>query len=117
MAGLIRTVIVNRHGQPIQASTAQRLFRGAARQVVISRGPRCAHRGCRVTAGQSQADHTTPHSHGGPTTLTNSGIACNRHNTARYQRGYTTRRDTLGWHTYRPDGTEIGFQPPDKPPD
>ena len=64
-------------------------------------------------ARSSHADHTQPHSHGGPTALANGGIACNRHNTARYQHGYTTRRTTHGWHTYRPDGTEIGFQPPD----
>jgi hypothetical protein len=116
VAGLVRTVIANRRGQPIQASTKQRLFRGASRQVVISQGPRCPHRGCRIRAATSHADHTQPHSHGGPTTLTNGGIACPRHNTARYQHGYTTRRDTHGWHTYRPDGTEIGFQPPNTHP-
>jgi hypothetical protein len=112
MAGHFRRLIVNADGQPIQSSSKQRLFRGPSREVVTTQHPRCTHRGCRARS-RLQADHIDPHSRGGPTALANGGIGCARHNTERYQRGYTTRRDAHGWHTYRPDGTEIGNEPPD----
>lgn len=113
LAGHIRRLVVNAEGQVIEAGRLQRLFRGAARQVVMSQHPRCTHRGCRIRAGRCQADHLEPHSRGGPTSLDNAGIACPRHNRARYTRGYTARRDHHGWHTHRPDGTEVGNEPPD----
>jgi hypothetical protein len=116
MAGLVRRLIVNTDGVVIEATSEQRLFRGAQRKVVMSQHPRCTHRGCRVRAGRCQADHREPHSRGGPTSLENGAIGCRRHNVDRYRRGYTTRRDSRGWHTYRADGTEIGFEPPGDPP-
>lgn len=112
VAGTVRRLVVNADGRVVEQSSKQRLFRGAVREAVMLQHPRCTHRGCRVRAGRCQADHVEPHSRGGPTSLPNGGIACARHNTDRYRRGYTTRRDARGWHTYRPDGTEIGFQPP-----
>lgn len=112
IAGLIRRLVVDADGRTIEASSPQRLFRGAARQVVMSQHPWCTHRGCRLRAARCQADHVEPHSRGGPTAISNGSVACPRHNTERYRRGYTTRRDGSGWHTYRPDGTEIGFEPP-----
>jgi len=34
---------------------------------------------------------------------------CPRHNRWKQQRGFRTQRDPTGrWHTYRPDGSEIG---------
>lgn len=57
MAGHIRRLVVDEHGQVIQAGTLQRLFRGAARKVVMVQHPRCTHRGCRARAGRCQADH------------------------------------------------------------
>jgi len=40
-----------------------------------------------------------------PTTV----AACARHNRWKQQRGFRTQRDPTGrWHTYRPDGSEIG---------
>lgn len=113
IAGLVRRLVVNADGQTVEQSSKQRLFRGAAREAVMLQHPRCTHRGCRIRAGRCQADHIEPHSRGGPTSVTNGGIGCARHNNDRYRRGYTTRRDAGGWHTYRPDGTEIGLEPPE----
>jgi hypothetical protein len=45
--------------------------------------------------------------YGGPTSLENSGLLCERHPTQAHH-GFRVERDTTGrWHTYRPDGTEI----------
>lgn len=112
VAGAVRRLVVNAGGRVVEQSAKQRLFRGAVREAVMLQHPRCTHRGCRVRAARCQADHVEPHCRGGPTSLSNGGIGCARHNNDRWQRGYTTRRDLRGWHTYRPDGTEIGFEPP-----
>jgi Domain of unknown function (DUF222) len=109
MAGHVRRIVVNAAGQVIEQSPLQRLFRGPARDAVMLQSSRCTQPGCRIPVGRCQADHLHPSSKGGRTVTTNAGPACPRHNRARYERGFTTRRDADGtWHTYRPDGTEIG---------
>jgi hypothetical protein len=61
-----------------------------------------------VDQRRCQTDHTTSWATSGPTRPDNGGIACARHNRWK-QHGYRTWRDPNGhWHTYRPDGTEIG---------
>ncbi len=106
MAGYIRFQIVNTARQTIVQGRRQRLFTGATRQAVMQQFPRCTHPGCRAKR-HLQADHTVPYAHGGDTVTTNGGPGCGRHNRDRYTRGYTVTRTTTGWHTYRPDGTEI----------
>jgi hypothetical protein len=49
---------------------------------------------------------------GGPTSLDNSGLLCERHHT-KVHHGYRITRDPDGrWHTHRPDGTEIHLLQP-----
>ena len=106
MAGHIRFQIVNTVGQVVRQGRKQRLFTGTLREAVMQQSPRCTHPGCRAKR-KLQADHTIPYSHGGDTTTTNANPGCPRHNRDRYTRGYTVTRTPTGWHTYRPDGTEI----------
>ncbi len=69
---------------------------------------RCLWPGCEIPAGRCQIDHSTPWSADGPTAPSNGGVTCGHHNRFK-QRGFTTRRDANGqWHTYRPDGAEVG---------
>lgn len=107
MAGHIRILIVNPAGQVVRQSPRRRLFTGAVRAAVMQQSPRCTHPGCRARR-KLQADHLTPYSQGGQTLTTTGSPACPRHNNDRYRRGYTVTRDRAGWHTHRPDGTEIG---------
>ena len=69
----------------------------------------CLWPGCDHRTGRCQTDHTTPWAAGkGATSPNNGGPACARHNRWK-QHGFRTWRDPTGhWHTYRPDGTEIG---------
>ncbi len=54
------------------------------------------------------ADHTLDDAKGGTTDPANGNPRCRRHNQAKHC-GDTVQRDALGeFHTYRPDGTEIG---------
>ncbi|MEZ5295299.1 MAG: DUF222 domain-containing protein [Ilumatobacteraceae bacterium] len=106
--GYIRYVIVNDQGVPIQWGRKRRLFEGAARDAVRSMFPRCTHPGCRVRTKRTHTDHTLDYAKGGTTDPANGNPRCRRHNQAK-NHGYTVHRDALGeWHTYRPDGTEIG---------
>jgi hypothetical protein len=62
-----------------------------------------------MPASRCEADHVLPYSQAGPTSTRNGGPVCNHHNRWK-TRGYRTWRDPEGfWHTYRPDGTEIGW--------
>ncbi len=62
-----------------------RLFRGALRRALEIRDRRCTHPTCDVPAPRCQADHVTPWSHDGATTLANGQLQCAFHNRWRYQ--------------------------------
>ena len=50
-----------------------------------------------------------PHGRHGPTNVANGAPLCEHHNIWKNQ-GFRTWRDSHAlWHTYRPDGTEIGW--------
>jgi len=108
LEGFVRFVIHDDAGVPIHWGRERRLFTGASREAVISLSHRCTHPGCRVPAGRCQADHLVDWQHGGETRPDNGGPRCGRHNRLRND-GFAVERDRLGrWHTFRPDGTEIG---------
>lgn len=106
IAGWMRFQIVNTAGKVIRQGRRQRTFTGPTRDAVTQQSVRCPQPGCRVRRNL-QADHAIPYSAGGETTLENGQPACPRHNRDRYTRGYTVTRTVTGWHTFRPDGTEI----------
>ncbi len=106
--GWVRRRVVDAAGVTINLSRRSRLFTGAARQALRLTDCRCGWNGCTVAARNTQADHTVEWGSGGPSNQSNGGLQCPRHN--RYKNhGYTLRRDHHGtWHTYRPDGSEVG---------
>ena len=98
-------VVIDSAGNVIDYGRRRRLFTGAARDAVMLHSPRCTWSGCDTTSSYCNADHTIDWQHGGPTTTTNGGPLCPRHDRTK-NRGYKLRRDPNGtWHTYRPDGT------------
>jgi hypothetical protein len=114
LVGWVRRVVVDSNGVIINFGERVRLFRGAARQAavvqaVLDTRRRCFWRGC--WQHHIQIDHAEEHCRGGPTDLANAGPLCGKHNRFK-SHGYRTWRDPHGhWHTYRPDGTEIGYSP------
>ena len=108
LIGKLRRVVFDEVGVVIDLGRSSRLFRGGARDAVLLGDLRCLWPGCEVRTGRCESDHTTPWSAGGTTSPGNGGRACGHHNRHK-QRGFTVRRDAQGqWHTYRPDGSEIG---------
>jgi hypothetical protein len=108
--GHVRRIVFDRRGVLVDAGYRSRLFRGALREALMAASSRCPASGCLVHAGR-QADHLRPWSERGPTDAANGATPCGHHNRLK-NRGFRIERDDTGhWHTYRPDGTEIG--PPD----
>jgi Domain of unknown function (DUF222) len=108
LCGHVRRVVLDTAGVVIDLGRRSRLFTGGARDAVLLGDRWCLWPGCDVRSGRCQTDHTQPWARNGPTKPDNAGTACARHNRWK-QHGYRTWRDPAGqWHTYRPDGTEIG---------
>jgi hypothetical protein len=109
--GHVRRVVYDSAGNVIDLGRRRRLFTGSAREAVRLQSPRCIWPGCSIPAGRCESDHLNDWQHRGPTRPDNGAPLCPRHN--RYKNhGYRVWRDATGhWHTYRPDGTEIGRTP------
>jgi hypothetical protein len=106
--GHVRRVVFDTAGVVIDLGRRSRLFTGGARDAVLLGNRRCLWPGCDKQAGRCQTDHSEPWADNGPTSPDNGGPMCPAHNRHK-SRGYRTWRDPTGlWHTYRPDGTEIG---------
>ncbi len=109
LTGHVRRVVFDTAGVVIDLGRRSRLFTGGARDAVFLGNRQCIWPGCTQHSGRCQTDHSTPWATGhGPTNPDNGAPMCARHNLFK-QHGYRTWRDPTGqWHTYRPDGTEIG---------
>ncbi|HEX6947333.1 MAG TPA: DUF222 domain-containing protein [Acidimicrobiia bacterium] len=71
--------IVTDQGQPIATGTIRRRPTVAMKRHLRARHPTCVWPGCRMPARQSDLDHRTPWSRGGPTTLRNLAPLCDFH--------------------------------------
>ena len=113
LVGTIRRVVLDSSSVVLDLGRKRR-FIGSARQALLLQHQRCVFAGCTVSASFGQGDHTVEHSRGGATNPGNGDILCGHHNRFK-NHGYSVRRGPDGhWHTYRPDGTELGN--PDPPP-
>ena len=106
--GKIRLVIEDETGIITHAGRTRRLFTGPQRDLVLAAALHCTFGGCATRPSRCEADHLTPHSHGGATDIDNGAPSCDHHNRWRHRHGYHITRDTHGhWHTWRPDGTQL----------
>jgi hypothetical protein len=108
--GHVRRVVLDTAGVVIDLGRRSRLFTGGARDAVLLGDRHCIWPGCNRPSGRCQTDHTQAWAaRAGPTTPVNGAPMCPHHNRHKERGRYRTWRDPEGrWHTYRPDGTEIG---------
>jgi hypothetical protein len=108
--GHVRRVVFDTAGVVIDLGRRSRLFTGGARDAVLLGGRHCVWPGCNRSSGRCQTDHTEAWAaRAGPTSPVNGAPMCRHHNLQKERCRYRTWRDPDGrWHTYRPDGTEIG---------
>lgn len=109
--GRIRRVLVDSDGVILDLGRRSRVFTGAARDAVMLGAVHCVWPGCTVPLRNCQADHLRAWAQAGTTSADNGAPLCGRHNRCK-TRGYEVWRDATGqWHTRRPDGTEITWDP------
>jgi len=79
--GRFRRIVFDSESRPVDVAATLRAFPPWMRQVLLVRARgRCQIPGCDAPFAWLQADHITPHSKGGPTTLSNGQILCDPHN-------------------------------------
>lgn len=116
LVGHVRRMVVDAAGVVIDLGRRSRFYRGGARDAVLLSSPTCTWPGCAVRGVHSQIDHLLDWVRGGCTDPEGGGPACGHHHRFRHVYGYSATRDADGvWHTYRPDGTEVGRPPPPDP--
>jgi Domain of unknown function (DUF222) len=100
-------IVLDPDGQPLDVGRTLRLVPPHLRKAVELRDRTCVFAGCDAPPWWCEVHHLTAWALGGETSLANSGLLCERHHT-QVHHGFRLHRDTAGgWHTYRPDGTEI----------
>lgn len=114
--GQIRRVLVESDGVVLDLGRRRRVFTGASRDAVMLGATHCVWPGCMVPIRNCQADHLTAWADCGTTSADNGAPLCGRHNRHKTG-GYEVWRDGNGrWHTRRPDGTEMAWDPGGDPP-
>jgi hypothetical protein len=114
--GHIRRVLVESDGVVLDLGRRRRVFTGASRDAVMLGASHCVWPGCMVPLRNCQADHLTAWADRGTTSADNGAPLCGRHNRHKIG-GYEVWRDEHGrWHTRRPDGTEMAWDPGGDPP-
>jgi hypothetical protein len=96
--------VVMRHdedGRAVEVGARTRTIPPALRRALHHRDQGCRFPGCNVRFGQGH--HIRHWAHGGPTTLSNLAMLCNRHHRAVHEEGFQVARG--------PDG-ELRFQTP-----
>ena len=100
-------IVLGPNGEPLDLGRTHRLVTAGLRKAVIARDKACVFAGCGAPHWWAEVHHLIHWTQGGETSLANSGLLCERHHT-QVHHGFTVERDQAGgWHTYRPDGTEI----------
>jgi hypothetical protein len=107
-AGIVR-ILTGPHGLPLDVGREQRSATAAIRRAAEERDRHCVFAGCTAPPAWCDVHHPWFWAYGGPTSLDNSALLCERHHTCCHEGGFTVSRDaaTGVWHTYRPDGSEI----------
>jgi hypothetical protein len=101
-AGLI-PMVLNGHGMPLDVGRCRRLVTGPLRRALVARDRACAFPGCDRDARWTDAHHVIQWSHGGPTSLDNTLLACGFHHDELHEpNGWTVFIDTDGRPAFIP---------------
>lgn len=107
-AGIVR-MLTGPYGLPLDVGREQRTAPAGIRRATEERDRHCVFAGCTAPPAWCDVHHPWHWAYGGPTSLDNSALLCERHHTCCHEGGFTVARDagTNVWHTFRPDGSEI----------
>jgi hypothetical protein len=100
-------LVLDPDGLPLDVGRTVRLVPPWLRKAVEARDGGCVFTGCDAPSWWCEVHHLLHWALGGPTSLENSGLLCERHH-LQIHTGYRIERQPDGsWRTWRPDGTEV----------
>jgi hypothetical protein len=109
-------VIFDQESQPLDVGRTKRLVTPALRKAVIARDLRCVFPGCDRFAHWCDVHHLVHWSEGGETSIRNLVLLCRHHHVLVHEAGWTISGSPGNLRFHRDDGTELGSEPPPRPP-
>src|SRR4051812_23499052 len=107
----IARIVTGPNSLPLDAGRARRTAPPAIRRAVVARDGGCRFPGCDRPPGWCDAHHVQHWIDGGPTSLANLVLLCDRHHHVVHQPGWVLRFDGRDVTVLRPDGTQLCERP------
>ena len=106
----ISRVVLTAHGEPLDASRAQRLFSATQAKAILARDHTCRYPGCDRGIEVGEIHHAQEWEEGGTTTVDNAVLLCWRHHQAVHQNSITIHHHAGGFIFTKPDGALLGVR-------
>jgi hypothetical protein len=110
-------VVFDSESRPLDVGRTKRLVTPAMRKAIVSRDLRCVFPGCDRFSHWCDVHHLVHWSDGGETAVDNLVLLCRHHHILVHEAGWTISGKPGELRFYRSDGTELGSEPPPRPPD
>jgi hypothetical protein len=103
----VSRILTGPAGEPLDVGRSRRTIPPALRRALVVRDGGCRFPGCNRPAGFCQAHHVVHWLNGGPTSIGNAVLVCDRHHHLIHEPGWTVKWDGSRFRVLRPDGTEV----------
>jgi hypothetical protein len=108
-------VVFGPDSQPLDVGRTKRLVTPSQRLAVMARDLHCVFPTCDRPERWCDVHHIIPWLANGPTAIDNLVLLCRHHHTLVHQAGWTIMGPPSELRVFRPDGTELGKEPPPRP--
>ena len=108
-------VIFGPESQPLDVGRTKRLVTPALRAAVCGRDLRCVLPTCDRDSNWCDVHHLTHWANGGETNIDNLILLCRHHHVLVHEGGWALTGRPGDLRFFRPDGTELGSEPPHRP--
>jgi len=110
--GNLTRVVFGPESQPLDVGRTKRLVTPAMRIAVIARDLHCVFPGCDRPASWCDVHHLIHWADDGPTAIDNLILLCRHHHTLVHEAGWSIGGNPGDLRFHRPDGSELGLDPP-----
>jgi Domain of unknown function (DUF222)/HNH endonuclease len=108
-------VVLDSESRPLDVGRTKRLVTPAIRAAVCARDLRCVFPGCDRPSHWSDVHHLEHWVDGGETRIDNLVLLCRHHHVLVHEGGWALTGAPGDLHFYRPNGGELGADPPPRP--
>jgi len=108
-------VVFGPDSRPLDVGRTKRLVTPSQRLAVMARDLHCVFPTCDRPDRWCDVHHIIPWSENGQTAIDNLVLLCRHHHTLVHQAGWTITGPPGELRVFRPDGTELGKEPPPRP--